>query len=139
MTEEEEPRLIQRIMEDSMAMYDERQWPGLDRAMALSAAGDAAIPEPKEEEEVAAFPSELVGASWGWSCTASKMAQAVGAVNWCPTPPRSPEREALPREEVLQASFQHAPAHQGPPAHLWTPPTYVDLVNDGDDNDTGDQ
>ncbi|KAI4964735.1 hypothetical protein ZWY2020_059749 [Hordeum vulgare] len=98
--EEEEARLMQRVMEDSMMTHDERQWPVLDRAMALSAAGDVAIPEPMEEEEVVAFSPELVGASWGWSCTAPEMAQAVGAVNWCPTPPRSPEREASPREEV---------------------------------------
>ncbi|KAI4999065.1 hypothetical protein ZWY2020_059818 [Hordeum vulgare] len=135
MTEEEEARLIQRVMEDSMATHDERQWQGLDRAMALSAAGNVAIPELMEEEEVAAFPPELVDVSWGWSCTTPKMARAVGAVNWCPTPPLSLEREASPQEEVLQASFQHAPAHQGPPAHLWTPPSYVDLVSD----DTGDQ
>ncbi|KAE8792743.1 ADP-ribosylation factor-related protein 1 [Hordeum vulgare] len=135
-----EARLIQRVMEDSMTTHDERQWPGLDRAMALSAAGDVAIHEPmEEEEEVAAFPPKLVGASWGWSCTAPEMARAVGAVNWCPTPPRSPEREASPREEVLQASFQHAPAQQRPSAHLWTPPPYVDLVSDGDDDDTDDQ
>ncbi|KAE8773381.1 hypothetical protein D1007_54388 [Hordeum vulgare] len=106
--------------------------------MALSAAGDVAILEPMEEEVVAAFPSALVGASWGWSCTVPEMAQTVGAVNWCPTPPRSPEREASPREKVLHASFQHAPAHQGPPAHLWTPPPYVDLVSDDDNDDTGD-
>ncbi|KAE8799375.1 hypothetical protein D1007_25315 [Hordeum vulgare] len=105
--------------------------------MALSATGDVAILEPMEEEEVAAFPPELVGASWGWSCTAPEMAHAVGVVNWFPTPPRSPEREASPREEVLQASFQHAPAHQGPSAQLWTPPPYIDLVSDNDDDDTG--
>ncbi|KAE8773270.1 adp-ribosylation factor-related protein 1 [Hordeum vulgare] len=139
MTEEEEARLIQRVMEDSMATHDERQWPGLDHAMALSTTGDVAIPEPMEEEEVAAFPPELIGASWGWSCTAPEMAQVVGALNWCPTPPRSPEREASSREEVLQASFQHAPAHQGPSAHLWTPPPYVDLVSDTDDDDTDDE
>uniref|UniRef100_A0A8I6X557 Uncharacterized protein n=1 Tax=Hordeum vulgare subsp. vulgare TaxID=112509 RepID=A0A8I6X557_HORVV len=139
MTEEEEARLMQRVMEDSMTTHDERQWPGLDRTMALSAAGDIAIPEQMEEEEVAAFPPELVGASWDWSCTAPEMTRAVGAVNWCPTPPRSPKREASPREEVLQASFQPAPAHQGPPAHLWTPSAYVYLVSDGDDDDTGDQ
>ncbi|KAE8817548.1 ADP-ribosylation factor-related protein 1 [Hordeum vulgare] len=138
MTEEEEARLMQRVMEDSMTMHDERQWPGLDRAMALSAAGDVAIPETIEEEKVAAFPPELVGASWGWSCTAPEMTQAVGAVNWCPTPLRSPEQEASPREEVLQTSFQPAPAHQGPSAHLWTPPPYVDLVSDGDDDDIDD-
>ncbi|KAE8808295.1 hypothetical protein D1007_15491 [Hordeum vulgare] len=139
MMEEEEARLIELVMEDSMATHDERQWTGLDRAMALSAAGDVAVPESMEEEEVAAFPPALVGASWGWSCTAPEMAHAVWAVNWCPTPPRSPEREASQREEVLQASFHHAPAHHGPPAHLWTPPPYVDLVSDGDDDDTSDQ
>ncbi|KAE8795356.1 adp-ribosylation factor-related protein 1 [Hordeum vulgare] len=129
MTEEEEASLIQRVMEDSMATHDERQWSDLDCAMALSAAGDVAIPEPMKKEEVAAFPPELVDASWGWSCTAPEMAQAVGAVNWCPTPPRSPEREASPREEVLQASFQHAPhapGTVGPPldaAALRRPPS----------------
>ncbi|KAE8777223.1 hypothetical protein D1007_49990 [Hordeum vulgare] len=107
--------------------------------MALSAVGDVAIPEPMDEEEVVAFPSELVGASWGWSCTAPEMAHAPGAVNWCPTPPRSPEQEASPREEVLHASFQHAPAHEGPSVHLGTPLPYVDLVSDSDDDDTGDQ
>ncbi|KAE8772358.1 ADP-ribosylation factor-related protein 1 [Hordeum vulgare] len=101
MTEEEEAWLMQRVMKDSMTTHDERQWPGLDRDMALYAAGDVAIPEQMEEEEVVAFPPELVGASWGWSCTAPEMAQAVGAANWCLTPPRSPEQEASPREEVL--------------------------------------
>ncbi|KAE8791756.1 putative histone-lysine N-methyltransferase ATXR3 [Hordeum vulgare] len=64
-----------------------------------------------------------------------------GGVNWCPTPPRSLKRDASPREEVLHvpASFQPAPAYQGPLAHLWTPSAYVDLVSDGDDNDTGGQ
>uniref|UniRef100_A0A8I7B1J7 Uncharacterized protein n=1 Tax=Hordeum vulgare subsp. vulgare TaxID=112509 RepID=A0A8I7B1J7_HORVV len=104
-TEEEEARLMQRVMKDSMATHDERQWPGLDRTMALSAVVDVAIPKPMEEEEVAAFPPELVGASWGWSCTAPEMAHAVGAVNWCPTPPRSPEREASPREEMPRSPF----------------------------------
>ncbi|KAE8812952.1 hypothetical protein D1007_10048 [Hordeum vulgare] len=78
-------------MKDSMTTHDECQWPGLDRAMALSAVDDVAIPEPMEEAEVAAFPPELVGAPWGWSCIVPEMAQAVGAVNWCPTPPRSPK------------------------------------------------
>ncbi|KAE8819533.1 hypothetical protein D1007_02516 [Hordeum vulgare] len=68
------------------------------------------------------------------------MAHAVRGVNWCPTPPRSPEREASSREVPhAPASFQPAPAHQGPPPHLWTPPAYVDLVSDGDDDDTGGQ
>ncbi|KAE8819072.1 hypothetical protein D1007_03055 [Hordeum vulgare] len=112
MKEEEEASLIQRVMEDSMATHDECQWPGLDRAMALSAAGDVAIPEPKEEEEVAAFPAELVGASWGWSCTALEIAQAVGAVNWCPTPLRSPEQEASPPLAAYKAS-RHPPVVAG--------------------------
>ena len=62
-----------------------------------------------------------------------------GGVNWCPTPPRSPEREASPREEVVQAppAVQRAPVYHAPPAHLWTPPAYVDLVSD--DDDTGGQ
>ncbi|KAE8800741.1 hypothetical protein D1007_23744 [Hordeum vulgare] len=95
----------------------------------------------EEEEVVAAFPPDLADQQWSWSCTASEMAQAVGDVNWCPTPPRLPERDASPREEVLQApaSFQPAPAHQGPLTHLSTPQAYVDLVSDGDDDDTGGQ
>ena len=67
------------------------------------------------------------------------MAAGVG-VNWCATPPRSPEREASPREEVVQAPpavQPAAPVYHAPPAHLWTPPVYVDLVSD--DDDTGDQ
>ncbi|KAI4984334.1 hypothetical protein ZWY2020_057653 [Hordeum vulgare] len=139
MTEEEEARLIQRVMEDTMTLHDERQWPGLDRVTAVYVVRDVAIPEQMEEQELAAFPPELVCALWYWSCTAPEMAHAVGVVNWCPTPPRSPERDASPRQEVLQASFQPAPAHQGPPAHLRTSPAYVDLVTDGDDDDTGGQ
>ncbi|KAE8803434.1 ADP-ribosylation factor-related protein 1 [Hordeum vulgare] len=54
MTEEEEARLMQGVMEDSMMTHDESQWPGLDHAMALSTAGDVAIPEQMEEEEVTA-------------------------------------------------------------------------------------
>ena len=68
------------------------------------------------------------------SCTAPEMAADLG-VNWCPIP----EREASPREEVVQAppAVQPAPVHHAPPAHLWTPPEYVDLVSD--DDDTGGQ
>ncbi|KAE8768818.1 ADP-ribosylation factor-related protein 1 [Hordeum vulgare] len=132
--EEEEARLMQHVMEDSMMTHDERQWPGLDRVMALSAVGDVAIPEQMGEEEVAAFPRDLVGQQWSWSCTVPEMAQAVGGVNCCPTPPRSPKGDASPREEVLRApaSFQPALAHQGPPA-------YVDLVSDGGDDNLAGQ
>ncbi|KAE8807253.1 ADP-ribosylation factor-related protein 1 [Hordeum vulgare] len=80
MTEEEEARLMQRVMEDSMMTHDERQWPGLEDAMALSAVGDVAIPEQmEEEEEVVVFPPDLVSQQWSWSCTAPEMAPAVGA------------------------------------------------------------
>ncbi|KAE8817470.1 ADP-ribosylation factor-related protein 1 [Hordeum vulgare] len=120
MTAQEEARLMQRVMEDSMITHDERQWPGLEDAMALSAVGDVAIPELMEAEEVmedapvAAFHPDLVGQQWSWSCTAPEMPELV------PTPPRSPERDASPREEVVQApaSFQPAPAHHGLSAHL---------------------
>ncbi|XBI57064.1 hypothetical protein VPH35_038543 [Triticum aestivum] len=147
---EEEARLVQHVMDDSMYTHDERQWDGLEEAMALSAAGDVAFPElqmvaVKEEERreeamgeepVAAFHPGLVGEGWGWSCTAPEIAAAVG-VNWCATPPRSPEWEASPREEVVQAPppVQPAPVYHAPPAHLWTPPAYVDLVSDDDDAD----
>ena len=138
------------VMEDSMRTHDERQWEGLEEMTALFAAGDVAIPElemvaVKEEERreevlgeepVAAFHPGLVGQRWSWSCTAPDMADAVGGVNWCPTPPRSPEHEMSPRGEVVQAShtFQEPPAFQGP-AHLSTPP-YIDLT--GDEDDSGD-
>ena len=77
MTAEEEARLRARVMEDSMHTHDERQWPGLKETMALSAAGDFAIPEldmVAEEEQmedgpVAAFHADLVGQHWSWSCT----------------------------------------------------------------------
>ncbi|XBI81648.1 hypothetical protein VPH35_090506 [Triticum aestivum] len=153
MTAEEEARLVQRVMEDSMRTHDERQWDGLEEAMALSAAGDVAFPELQmaalteerredatEEEPAAAF-QQLVGAGWAWSCTAPEMAASLG-VDWRATPPQSPERVGSPREEVLQAppAVQPAPVYQAPhppPALLWTPPAYVDLVSD--DDDTGGQ
>ena len=89
-------------MDGSMQTHDERQWEGIEKMMARSAAGEVAIPELEmvaaeeamEEEPVAAFHPGLVGQGWSWSCTAEQMAAAVGGVNWCPTPPRSPEREA---------------------------------------------
>ncbi|KAE8820093.1 hypothetical protein D1007_02063 [Hordeum vulgare] len=67
-------------MEDSMSTYDEHQWMGLEDALALSAVGDVAILEEqpvalKEEvQPVVAFPRELVGQRWTWSCTATEMA-----------------------------------------------------------------
>ena len=84
---------MQHVMEDSMYTHDERQWDGLEEAMALSAAGDVAFPElemvaVKEEERreeamevepVAAFHPGLVGQQWSWSCTAPEMADAMGA------------------------------------------------------------
>ena len=45
MTAEEEARLLQRVMDDSMNTHDERQLNGLEEAMVLSAAGDVAFPE----------------------------------------------------------------------------------------------
>ncbi|KAE8793383.1 histone-lysine n-methyltransferase atxr3 [Hordeum vulgare] len=78
-------------------------------------------------------PLELVGQRWAWSCTATKMAQGVGAEPWCPMPPRSLERESSPRGEVVQAA-PAPPTFQGPPAHLWMMPSYVDLTDDDDDN-----
>ncbi|XBH98142.1 hypothetical protein VPH35_127700 [Triticum aestivum] len=149
MTEEEEARLLQRVMANSTNTHDERQWDGLEEAMALSAAGDVAFPElqlaavtaavTKEpmEEDPPAF-ERLLGQGWGWSCTAPEMAADLG-VNWCPTPPRSLEREASSREEVVQAppAVQPGPVYHAPPPHLWTPPEYVDLVSN--DDDTGGQ
>ncbi|KAE8810256.1 hypothetical protein D1007_12982 [Hordeum vulgare] len=108
MITQEEAHLIQRVMEDSMMTHDERQWPGLEDAMALCAAGDVAIPEHMEAEEVmedapvAAFPPNLVGQQWSWSCTASEMARAVGGVNWCPTPPRKGLHTLLTSEHRFQ-------------------------------------
>ncbi|XBH62438.1 hypothetical protein VPH35_116670 [Triticum aestivum] len=120
MTAEEEARLMARVMEGSMYTHDDRQWEGLEEMMTRSAAGEVAIPE--------------LEMGWGWSCTAPEMAAAVG-VNWCVTPSRSPEREASPREEVVQAppAVQPAPVYHAPPVHIWTPPAYVDLVSDDDD------
>ena len=141
MSAEEEARLLKRVMDDSMYTHDERQWDALEEAMALSAAGDVAflelqmvaLEEERREDPPAAF-QQLLGQGWGWSCTAPEMAAGVG-VNWCPTPPRSPEREASPREEVVQAppAFHPAPVYHAPPSHLWMPPAYVDLVSDDDD------
>ena len=109
MTEEEEARLLQRVMEDFMNTHDECQWEGPETMIALSAAGDVAVPELEMREEVleellvVAFHPGLVGQRWSWSCTAADMADGMGAVNRCRTPPRSPERETSPRGEVVQA------------------------------------
>ena len=78
---------MQRVMEDSMNTHDERKWSGLEETMALSGAGDVAIPEldmvaaeeVMEDASVAAFHPDLVGQQWSWSCAASEMAHAVGA------------------------------------------------------------
>ncbi|KAE8780537.1 hypothetical protein D1007_46330 [Hordeum vulgare] len=95
MTEEGEVRLVQCVMEDFMNTYDERQWAGLEEMMALSAAGDVAIPELEmtdaveeqpvtvkeevhEEQPVATFHPKLVGQRWTWSCTVTEMAEGVG-------------------------------------------------------------
>ncbi|KAE8795656.1 hypothetical protein D1007_29552 [Hordeum vulgare] len=142
MTAHEEARLMQRVMEDSMIMHDERQWPGLEDAMALSAAVDVAIPEMMEEEEVmedapvAAFPPDLVGQKWSWSCTTPKMAHVVGGVNWCPHAAAVTGAGRLATGGGVARTFQPAPTHHRPLTHLWTPPAYVDLVSD--DNDTDD-
>ncbi|KAE8789219.1 histone-lysine n-methyltransferase atxr3 [Hordeum vulgare] len=140
MTEEEEAQLIQRVMEDSMSTYVERQWVGLEDALALSATSDVAILEEqpvavKEEVREApdAFRPELVGQCWTWWCTTTEMAHSV-AVPWCPTPPRSPERKPSPRVKVVHAP-PAPPTFQGPSAYLWTMPPYVDLTGDDDNND----
>ncbi|KAE8775950.1 adp-ribosylation factor-related protein 1 [Hordeum vulgare] len=134
---EEEARLIHRVMKDFMTTHDERQWPGLDRAMALSAAGDVAIPEPMEEEEVAAFPPELVRRGAG------RAPRRRWRRQW--------RRELVPHATTVTEAGgfatgggvasqlrarPRAPGTADPP---WTPPPYVDLVSAGDDDDAGDQ
>ncbi|XBI49915.1 hypothetical protein VPH35_113397 [Triticum aestivum] len=94
MTAEEEARLMARVMEDSIHTHDELQWEGLEEMVALSAAGDVAIPEldvvateeAMEDAPVAAFHPDL--------------------------------------GEVVQAppAFQPAPVYHAPPSHLWTTP-----------------
>ncbi|KAE8809255.1 rRNA N-glycosidase [Hordeum vulgare] len=82
MTEEEEARLVHRVMEDSMNTYDERQWVGLEEMMAVSAVDDVPILEEQpvavkeevhEEEPVVVFPPNLMGRAghgrarpWRW-------------------------------------------------------------------------
>ncbi|KAE8790338.1 hypothetical protein D1007_35294 [Hordeum vulgare] len=97
--------------------------------LALSAAGDVAIPELEmmdvkeevmEEHLIAAFHPGLVGQRWSWSCMAMDTAGS-----WCPTSRRSPEREPSPRGRWCKCL---------PPSHLWTTPPYIDLTGDEDDN-----
>ncbi|KAE8778143.1 ADP-ribosylation factor-related protein 1 [Hordeum vulgare] len=142
MTEEEEARLVQRVMEDSMNTYDEREWVGPEEMMTLSADGDMAIPakqpvtvkEVHEEQPVDAFPLNLVAERSPWSCTTTEMAEGVRAEPWCPKPLRSSERESSPRGEVVQA-LPAPPTFQGPSAHLWMMPPYINLTGDDEDND----
>ncbi|KAE8816575.1 ADP-ribosylation factor-related protein 1 [Hordeum vulgare] len=44
-TEEEEAKLMRRVMEDSMNTHNEHQWERLETALALFAAGDVTIPK----------------------------------------------------------------------------------------------
>ncbi|XBI82856.1 hypothetical protein VPH35_091448 [Triticum aestivum] len=68
MTAEEEACLLQCVMDDSINTDGERQWDGLEEAIALSVAGDVAFPELQlaavtgepEEEDPPAF-EQLVG------------------------------------------------------------------------------
>lgn len=83
-----------------------------------------------EEPHVGEWNPRMVGQSWTWSSTTEEMDDWVGAEPWAPTRPRSPELSP-PREEVVQAQ----PATrlpQAPPAHIWTPPPYIDLIMDND-------
>ncbi|XBI09126.1 hypothetical protein VPH35_136755 [Triticum aestivum] len=122
MTEEEEARLMRWVMEDSMAT-----------------SGDVAIPEQDldfkeevlEEPPVAAWNPCLVGQRWSWACMAPEMAGSVGVVPWSDTPPRSPEQEHEPREEVVQVP-PAPPVWQGPSTLLCQPPPYVDLTSNND-------
>ena len=100
-----------------MATHDERQWDGLQTALALFAAGDVAISEldlsqeeVQEEEVMEELPVTMwnpyqvgVGQRSSWSCTTPGMADTAGVGPWSATPSRSPEQEQEPQEEVVQA------------------------------------
>uniref|UniRef100_A0A8I6XRK2 Uncharacterized protein n=1 Tax=Hordeum vulgare subsp. vulgare TaxID=112509 RepID=A0A8I6XRK2_HORVV len=141
MTEEGEGRLVQRVMEDSMNTYDEREWVGLEEMLALSAADDVTIPkeqpvavkeEVHEEQPVVAFPLELVGQRWTWSCDHEDGPGSGGRA-------LVPHAIAVTGARVIAARGGGAGAAsaanlQGPPAHLWTMPPYIDLTGEDDDN-----
>ncbi|KAE8796445.1 hypothetical protein D1007_28577 [Hordeum vulgare] len=59
-TEDEEAELMRHVIEDTMHTHDERQWVGLEAALALSATGDVAIPE---LEQAATMKEEVVNES----------------------------------------------------------------------------
>uniref|UniRef100_A0A8I6XNE9 Uncharacterized protein n=1 Tax=Hordeum vulgare subsp. vulgare TaxID=112509 RepID=A0A8I6XNE9_HORVV len=134
MATQEEDRLMQRVMEDSKITHDERKMAG-----PRGRDGPLCGRRPRHPRADGGRPGGRVPYGSGWPAVQLVVhsAEDDSMVNWCPTPPRSPERDASPREEVLQApvSFQPAPAQHGPRAHLWTPPGYVDLVSDDDDTD----
>ncbi|KAE8775438.1 hypothetical protein D1007_52054 [Hordeum vulgare] len=138
MTKEEEARLIHRVMEDSMSMYDEHELVGLEDALALSTNNDVAIPEEQPvavKEEVHEVPDSSPPPPRAGGPALDVVVHGHGdgprsGRALVPTPPHSSEREPSPRGEVVQAP----PAFHGPPAHLWTMPSYVDLTGDDDDN-----
>lgn len=45
---EEEDELIKKVITDSKLEYKRSQWDGLEVQLALSAAGDVAVPEPND-------------------------------------------------------------------------------------------
>ncbi|KAE8808651.1 hypothetical protein D1007_14722 [Hordeum vulgare] len=98
MIKEEEAKLMRRIMKDSMNTYDERQREGLETQLALSTAGDMAIPElemadvvkkevqeeVEEEPPIAAWNPHLVAQQWSWSSTTSDITDSLGVNPWSP-------------------------------------------------------
>ncbi|KAF7080370.1 hypothetical protein CFC21_084463, partial [Triticum aestivum] len=92
-TAEEEARLLKRVMDDSMYTHDERQWDGLEEAMALSAARDIAFPE----LQMVAVEERREGAGR----VPAAAGQGVGLVLHCSGDGRRHGRELVPHSAAV--------------------------------------
>ena len=128
---------------------------GLEEMLALLATGDVYIPELDVKKEVKEDVMEeamedrpptpvwnggMYELSWSWTTTVPCIlllslspAPRVARAPWSPPPPHPP----CSTYRGHRASLGDAMTFLGPPSHLWTPPTYIDLTKDDDGEDGG--
>ncbi|KAE8777290.1 putative histone-lysine N-methyltransferase ATXR3 [Hordeum vulgare] len=85
----------------------------------------------QEEDETTSRNPTLVGKRWSWTETFLCTPEPMRGAAWSPFPT---QEEVVPAP--MQAPQAMAPAWQGPLAHMWQPPPYIDLTNDEDDDNT---
>ena len=111
---------MRKVLEDSKIEYERNQWDALDVQLVLLHAGDVAIPQLEEPEDVEsqATPCDptLEGQSWTWTSTVlctpeyvSSPSTWVGADAWSPSPPRPPANHGSHRRHRPPTFGSHRP------------------------------